>query len=266
MPQRGLSLRCISSHSFIRTHTVQRRYLSISRCLHTEGKTSHDASEDYQRMRNANFNQRQYQTLGSILDRLPRGIRELLLWSPFLWTLFFVFKQQRPYYFGTEESFSGLSKVWRKNETSFTTFLTLTPSAPTSNITTSTSTRDLHEGYPVVVEKFLVHSLVDNLKEKAPNKEGSPPIAPFSTVMRVAQEDCMQGSNNDEFSSKCASVQGILLSKEDKPGGVFSRRKCGEDLKEKNGEFSVEDNVWGRTLYVLRDSLTGCVLGYTLHP
>ncbi|CCW60241.1 unnamed protein product [Phytomonas sp. EM1] len=264
LPRWGLPLRRISRHPVIRTRAGQKRYLSFSRRLFNEENTYDKASGAYQRMRSADLNQQRYQNLGSVLDRLPRGLRELLLWSPFLWTLYFVLKQQRPYYLDEEESFKDLFKIWWKNRVSLTTFLSLAPSPTTPNSPSLTSTRELHVGCPVVMQKILVHSLVDDLKEGATNKVSSPPIAPFSSVMWAVQDN-MPASTKEKKCSGSAAVQEALLSKEGKSGAVISGSEGRKDSKKMEGEFCEEDNVWGKTLHVRRDSLTGDVVGYTVH-
>nr|CCC90584.1 unnamed protein product [Trypanosoma congolense IL3000] len=43
-------------------------------------------------------NEKRYQTLGEYLQRLPRGLRDVLLWSPALAAAYFMFYKQPAYY------------------------------------------------------------------------------------------------------------------------------------------------------------------------
>ncbi|KPI84118.1 hypothetical protein ABL78_6834 [Leptomonas seymouri] len=141
---------------------------------------------------------RQYQTLSMYLTRLPPGIRELLLYSPFLALLYFVLVQARAYYLDEEESWYMIMvpSRWRYSTVSVPTAAPVaTEEAPEVNGAGSPATSSMKYTTPTV----HVSSLLKRAPTSGPLLSASTQMTYWTTVAdagkALCEKDCV---GNDE--------------------------------------------------------------------
>ncbi|KPA74676.1 hypothetical protein ABB37_09003 [Leptomonas pyrrhocoris] len=137
-----------------------------------------EAYRDFRQARHKR-NDRQYQTLSMYLDRLPPGLRELLLYSPLLALLYFVLVQARVYYLDEEELWYRLfvPARWRYHTTTETV-----AASSTARLASKDGTQEGDEADGLATQRVRSVAHVSSLLKRAP---ASAPVLRTSTASVV---------------------------------------------------------------------------------
>ncbi|KAK7198601.1 hypothetical protein NESM_000823100 [Novymonas esmeraldas] len=193
----------------------------------------------YRQERSARRGQR-YSTLSMYLDRLPPGLRELLLWSPLLALLFFTCRQARVYYLEPDEPwyYVALPRRWRGRAAPSLSLLQRAPRSGDAWPVTVGVDAAGAQASATATRSFSGEGVVDTTPTAA--LADSPPVPPFHTV-RVR---CTAPTTEAAAAAAAASATPLEAQ-------AVSRHRHG---------------VWGAPLQVLRDPATQHVVGYTTVP
>ncbi|KAG5511331.1 hypothetical protein GH5_07580 [Leishmania sp. Ghana 2012 LV757] len=195
---------------------------------------------------------RQYMVLSMYLDRLPPGLRELLLWSPLLALLHFMCHQARAYYLEEEEPwyYVIIPRRWRYRGDgggggAAVHVSSLLQRAPSSSKPTTTVAADVdcssatyafpnvrRGGESTATSSTITYAFAASGVQDAAPLVGSPPVVSFHEVR-------VRHAHTDQGAPPATTPPTPPL------------------------EEAYRNGVWGAPLVVIRDPGTQRVIGYT---